>query len=148
MKKNKILFSKTMQHFGINVGGKHHFKFFSYLNQQCNEILQWQYLLFSTGCFDTKQTQLIFESIWDEYIKYQNIIPFHELFEINPEWRTYFKENVDKYGFPLPNEKRKGVSRNYAQDISIIQRKGHHIMLNQAIKIHMCLILKVKINQN
>lgn len=147
-KQNQLLFSKTMKHFGINVGGKHHSKFFRYLNQQCNEILQWRYIIFSTGCFEYKYTQFLFKSIWDEYIKYQNVIPFHELFEINPKWRTYFKENVDEYGFPLPNEKRKGVSRSYAKDIKIIQNKGHQIRLDQAIKIHMAILLKIKMKEN
>ena len=147
MKKNQLSFSKTMKHFGIHVGGKHHYKFFNYLNQQCNESLQLQYLIFSTGCFDIKYTKFIFESIWEEYIKHQNIITFSELLKINPEWRKYFKENVDENGNPLPHEKRKGVSRNYANDIRIIQKKGYQIKLNQAIRIHMCLILKIKMNQ-
>jgi hypothetical protein len=141
--KKRLSFARQMEEFGVAVGGKHHKDFFEYLSLQCNYALQWQYILFATGKFDSLKTKEILGKIYQDFQDNQNIITFEELFEVNPEWREYFKENVDSFGIPFPHEKRKGVSRRYVDDICVIQGKCV-ISLEEAIKMHMAVVLKVR----
>jgi len=96
-------------------------KFYIFLLQDdFNQFNPWLEICGAKNNFDMNIEKL--HTIINIFNKSDSIISFKKLFEINKMWYTFFYTSADIEGNLYPNEQRYGVSKQYVDDIIIIQK--------------------------
>ena len=145
----RLELDKLMKKKKIKVNQKKHKHFYRFINNNYNQKLK--LLEISIGLYNIEESKKKFKYIWKDYIntKDDDTIYFHELFELNKDWYPFFKENCYPDGTRRADERRKGVDRQYVEDIEIIINKTDISLMDAIIFYSNALIIrKAKIEFN
>ena len=89
-----------------------------------NYYLQ-SYLIICTGIVDANNIDHRVDEMIEEYsFQYAGNYSFSQLFELHPEWYAFFDKNAWPCGRRRLGECRRGVSKEYVDNIMTIQRVG------------------------
>lgn len=76
------------------------------------------------------------ERLIDVFNKTDNIISFKKLFQMDKEWYEFYNTSATLDGRILPNEKRLGVDKLYATDITKIKQMTCDSNMDNAIELY------------
>ena len=93
------------------------------------------FLLLCAGFYNQKEIDAKLAEIVSDYKFYQDgNYTYSQIIQLNREWYDFFKENVYPCGRKRINEQRRGVSRDYVDEINKICQKLD-VSIEQAIII-------------
>ena len=151
--KNRDIIRKKIFNFlknnNLTINKKKCIEFYNFITDEQQEEFFLQYIHILLGNFNEENSFKLLNRIIEIYKKRTNIYTFKELFILDPEWYEFYCVNANESGELINNERRKGVDKNYVNDIIIIKNMiCFH--LNDNIELKECMIIyqniKYKIN--
>jgi hypothetical protein len=129
--KNRVYFKEKQISENIDKSVEFH----RFLLDQSNSYYLQSYLLMCTGMIEPLDIDERFANILGEYnFQKAGNYSFSQLFDINEEWYMYFEGNAWPCGTRRHNECRRGVDKQYVDDIMMIRRIGS-LEMDDSIKI-------------
>lgn len=117
----------------IIIGTPRYAEFYTFImDTTANHHLQ-TFILLCSGFYTPDEVTQKLEDIMEDFEFFlNNGYTFSQLFDKTLEWYSFYKENAYPCGRRRENEKRRGVTRRYADDIMIL-RNRLNIDLEKAI---------------
>lgn len=108
---------RRMKHHNVSVGQRFHQDFFSFL--ESHPDMYRRFIVMSTSPRSSSIEDV--DDIVAKFNKIRSVYTFKQLYEIDSEWYSFFKENTDPSGNVNDGEGRIGVDKQYVDDIMQIK---------------------------
>jgi len=124
----------------LTINQKKCIEFHKYITEETQEELFCTYITILLGGYDEKLAFQLLNEILVSYKKRSGIYTFKELFNINIDWYDYYGINAYIDGKLKGDETRKGVDKNYVDDVMLIKNmiEAH---LNNVIELEKAIII-------
>ena len=131
------IYERMKQH-NIGVGQEFHKEFFSFLESHPRMYQRFITMSISPQSASIKDV----DKIVDEFNKIRSLYTFKQLYDIDPEWHLFFKENTDSSGNVRVGERRLGVDKVYVDDIMVIKTLSRCELIS-AIKVYTNVLYRI-----
>lgn len=133
--RNRKYFSQVMRDNGIIHGTVAYEHLRHFLDDSDNSPYLQLYYNLCTGYFDIKEIDAMTMDLINElnFIYTECNYSYRKLFNLDPEWYDYFKENAWPTGQRKCQDRRRGVDREQIDDIMRIRTGPPRIELEKAI---------------
>ena len=132
---HRMYFKKQLSKHQIDLDSPDHKKFCNYISNPINGQHLQVFILLCSGLLEPKIIDIkLDEIIGDFRFHLQNGYTYRHVFSKDTEWYDFFKENAFPCGQRRPAERRRGVSREYVDEIDKISKKLI-LPIEQAISI-------------
>ncbi|VVU95510.1 hypothetical protein CPAV1605_1261 [seawater metagenome] len=131
---------KYFQYKKLTIKQSNYLGFYKFINDQDNQEMLKIYLQVVLGMYDKKKSIKIIDDLLIEYKKISKLYTFKQLYEIDPSWHEFYKENTDKHGKKKENENRKGVRKTYVNDVMIIKKLVEY-NIKEILDLETCMFL-------
>jgi hypothetical protein len=118
----RVQLFKYLQIHNLTITKRDYFNFYNFINNEENDEMLSIYLNVLIGMYSKRDSLKILDDLIIEYDKLNKLYTFKQLYQIDPNWHEYYKENTDVNGIKKKKERRKGVKKDYVNDVMKIKR--------------------------